>query len=94
MSGNIMEIIFLYKKKCKTFKKFLEKIKKIWVTLDETTDTEIPYGANVIVGSLELNFPRKYFLMNTEILEKVNHSTIKNLFYKSFQIIWFNGIKH
>jgi len=68
--------------------------KKIWVTLDETTDTEGRYVANVVVGTLELNGPGKHFLINTEVLEKVNHSTISKLFDRSLQIIWPNGIKH
>ncbi|KAL4104508.1 hypothetical protein QTP88_019803 [Uroleucon formosanum] len=68
--------------------------KKIWVTLDETTDIEGRYVANVVVGTLELNGPGKHFLINTEVLEKVNHSTILKLFDRSLQIIWPNGIKH
>uniref|UniRef100_A0A2S2QIM4 DUF659 domain-containing protein n=1 Tax=Sipha flava TaxID=143950 RepID=A0A2S2QIM4_9HEMI len=68
--------------------------KKIWVTLDETTDAEGLYVANVVVGTLELNGPGKHFLINTEFLEKINHSTISKLFDRSLQTIWPNGIKH
>jgi len=46
------------------------------------------------VGTLELSCPRKHFFINTEVLEKVNHSTISKLFDRSLQIIWPNGIKH
>jgi len=68
--------------------------KKIWVTLDETMDTEGRYVVNVVVGTLELNGCRKHFLINTEVLEKVNYCTISKLFDRSLQIIWPNGIKH
>jgi hypothetical protein len=67
---------------------------KIWVTLDKTTDIEGRYVPNVVVGTLELNGPGKHFLINTEVLEKVSHSTISKLFDRSLQIIWPNGIKH
>jgi hypothetical protein len=46
------------------------------------------------VGTLELNGPGKHFLINTEVLEKVNYSTISKLFDRSLQTIWPNGIKH
>jgi len=41
-----------------------------------------------------LNGSGKYFLINTEVLEKVNHSTISTFFDRSLQIIWPNVIKH
>jgi hypothetical protein len=70
------------------------KNKKIWVTLVETTDSEGRYVANVVVETLESNGLGKYFLINTEVLEKVNHSTISKFFDRFLQIIWSNGIKH
>ncbi|KAL4154033.1 hypothetical protein QTP88_001866 [Uroleucon formosanum] len=68
--------IVLFCKICECYIHTIEKIrsyvenKKIWVTLDETTDIEGRYVANVVVGTLELNGPGKHFLINTEVLEK------------------------
>jgi hypothetical protein len=42
----------------------------------------------------ELNGSGKHFLINTDVLEKVNHSKILKLFDRSLQIICRNGIKH
>lgn len=64
----------------------LEKIRnyisnnKIWVSIDETTDVEGRFVANVIIGVLLTDGPGEIFLLNTEELEKANHQTIFKLF--------------
>lgn len=68
--------------------------KRIWVTIDETTDVEGRYIANVIVGSLETDRQGVVFLLHTEELEKTNFSTISQLFNKSMGILWPNGVQH
>lgn len=68
--------------------------KKIWVSIDETTDVEGRYVANVIVGTLENNCPGKTFLLDSAVLEKANFSTISKLFDNSMSILWPTGIKH
>jgi len=68
--------------------------KKIWVSIDETTDKSGRFIANVVIGTLEFDQPGKIFLLTTEILEKANHSTIAKLFDKSMFILWPNGIRH
>lgn len=70
------------------------KIKKIWVSIDETSDVEGRYVANVIIGTLEIDSPGKSFLLNSEILDKSNHSTITKLFDKSMLIFWPGIEKH
>ena len=50
--------------------------------------------ANVIVGTLEVEKPGKKFLLNSEILEKANHTTIAKLLDTSLHILWPQGIKH
>lgn len=50
--------------------------KKIWVSIDETTDSNGRYVANVIIGTLEIDCPGEIMLLISEVLEKVNHSTI------------------
>lgn len=49
---------------------------KIWIYIDETTNAEDRFLANVIIGTLEAEQPGKIFQLNTEELEKVNHSTV------------------
>lgn len=76
-----------------SIRKYIEN-KKIWVSIDETSDVEGRYVANVIVGTLEISKPGKSFLLNCEVLEKANNSTISKLFDRSMAIVWPNGVKH
>jgi len=64
------------------------------VPIDESTDAEGRYIANVVMGTLELNYPGKQSLIHTDVLEKVNHTNISKLFVRALNIIWPNGIKH
>ena len=79
------------------FEKTVDKIKfelsgkKIWVSIDETTDIEGRFVANVIVGTLEVDCPGKQYLVHSELLEKTNYSTISKLFDKSLGLI---GVQH
>lgn len=50
------------------------------MSIDEFTDTEDRFVANVVIGTLKLNYPGKQFLIHIDILEKVNHSTISKFF--------------
>lgn len=68
--------------------------KKIWMSIDETTDSNGRYVANVIIGTLEIDCPGKIMLMTSEVLEKVNHSTIAKLFDRSMALLWPNGVQH
>ncbi|KAL4126775.1 hypothetical protein QTP88_010984 [Uroleucon formosanum] len=67
---------------------------KIWVSIDETTDVEGRFVANVIIGVLRTDGPGEIFLLNTEELEKANHQTIFKLFDKSMSILWQQGVHH
>lgn len=58
--------------------------KKIWVSIDDTTDTEGRYIANVLIGILPTDGPGKIFLLLSEVLEKANHTTDSKLFVKIF----------
>ncbi|KAL4135150.1 hypothetical protein QTP88_006793 [Uroleucon formosanum] len=70
------------------------KDKKLWISIDETTDVEGRFVANVIIGSLELGCPGKTFLFNTELLEKTNNSTIMKLFDKTMCLLYPEVVKH
>ncbi|KAE9542367.1 hypothetical protein AGLY_003494 [Aphis glycines] len=67
---------------------------KLWISVDETTDSVGRYVANVIVGTLEVGGPGKIFLLNSEILEKANHTSIAKLLDTSLHILWSQGIEH
>lgn len=61
--------------------------KKVWVRIDETTDIEGRFVANVIFGIIEADHPGKQYLVLSEQLEKTNYSTIARVFNKSIGII-------
>lgn len=61
--------------------------KKIWISIDETTDVAGRYVANVIIGTLEIYRPGKIFLLNSEVLDKANYATISRLYDKSLLIL-------
>lgn len=70
------------------------KGRKLWVSIDETTDSEGRYIANVVIGTLETHSPGKIYLLTSEDLEKANFSTIVKLFDHSMFLLWPNGIQH
>ncbi|KAL4083120.1 hypothetical protein QTP88_028450 [Uroleucon formosanum] len=74
-------------------KSFVEN-QKLWVSIDETTDANGHYVANVIIGTLEVGNIGKMFLLNSEVLEKNNHSTIAKVLDKSLSILWPQEIIH
>jgi hypothetical protein len=63
---------------------------KIWVSIDETTDVQGRYIANVIIGTLLKDRPEKVYLLNTEVLEKANFK----LFDTSMFLLWPDGVRH
>ena len=83
----------------KYYTKTMDKIryelvnKKIWISIDETTDSLGRHFANVVVGSLE-NDPSKIYLLTTDTLNVTNSSTIAQLFTSSLGLLWLDGIKY
>lgn len=67
---------------------------KVWLSIDETTDIEGRYVANVVIGTLGNDGPGTTMLLNSEVLEKANYSTISKLFDKSLNLLWPEGIQH
>lgn len=69
---------------------------KIWVSIDDTTDVNGRYVANVVIGTLQTDQPGKVYLLNTEVLDKANYSTKTKLqvFDKSMFLLWPDGIRH
>lgn len=68
--------------------------KKIWVSIDETTDSLGRYIANVVIGTLETDGPGQTFLLNSEVLTKANHSTIAKLFDNSMHLLWPEEVRY
>uniref|UniRef100_A0A2S2R2X5 DUF659 domain-containing protein n=2 Tax=Sipha flava TaxID=143950 RepID=A0A2S2R2X5_9HEMI len=67
---------------------------KIWVCIDETTDSERRNVANIIVGILQPESPGNFYLLHTDYLDKVNSSTITQLFDKVLHILWPTNVKY
>lgn len=63
--------------------------KKLWVSLDETTDAEQRYVACFVFGILGVEDEQgKCYLGNVAELQSVNHSTVAAFFNDSIRIIW------
>ena len=68
--------------------------KKIFLSTDEMTDLEHHYVANVVIGILDIDGPGEVFLLTSEVLETINHSTICRLFEKCMFLLWPEGIRY
>lgn len=70
--------------------------KKIWISIDETTDAMGRYMANVIIGTMEATQTdlSSVFLLTTEEMERANSSTVAQLFTNSLMLLWPHGIRH
>ena len=69
--------------------------KKLWVSLDETTDIEQRYIVCFVFRVLGVYEEKtKCYLANLEILESVNHSTIAGFFNDTLQILWPQNIQY
>lgn len=66
----------------------------IWVTLDETTDSENRYVANFvfgIMGDTDDSERGQSYLLNLAVLEQVNGSTVSAFFIDSLSLLWPDG---
>jgi hypothetical protein len=50
------------------------------VSTDKTTDVGGRYVANVVIGTLFTDSPRDIYLLDSEVLDRVNHITIAAIF--------------
>lgn len=66
--------------------------KKFGVSINETTDTEGRFIANVIIGTLIVDRPSD-MLLNSEELEKANHSTFRMIF-EPLKFLWPESVKY
>uniref|UniRef100_A0A2S2PVX4 DUF659 domain-containing protein n=1 Tax=Sipha flava TaxID=143950 RepID=A0A2S2PVX4_9HEMI len=63
----------------------------IWIAVDETTDTNGRYIANLLVGVLECDTPSQPYLLACKELPKTNHSTVSRFINDSLKILWSAG---
>jgi len=63
----------------------------IWIAVDETTDTNERYIANLIVGVLKHDTPSQPYLLTCKKLPKTNHSTISRFINDNLKILWPAG---
>lgn len=67
---------------------------KIWVSIDETTDSCGRYVANVIVGKLSEERASPSHLLMCETLQRTNSTTIAQLFCRAMTFLWRGDIQH
>jgi hypothetical protein len=61
---------------------------KIWVSIDETSDVDGRFVANVVVGTFKHEQPGEIFLLACEVLERVNNSSIAVVFDNAMNLLW------
>ena len=61
---------------------------KIWVSIDETSDVDGRFVANVVVDNLKHEQPGEIFLLACEVLERVNNSSIAVVFNNAVNLLW------
>ena len=64
------------------------------MSIDETTDVEHRFMANVVIGTLEIDGSGEVFLLIGEVLETVKHSTICRPFEKCMFLLWPECIRY
>jgi len=65
----------------------------IWVSIDETTDVDGRFIANIIIGKLN-DSKSQPFLLSCQQLDKCNHQTIARFFNNSMSILWPDTVMH
>ena len=71
------------------YEKFADEVKgkKIWVSVDETTDVMGRMIGNVVIGILSAEGAGKTYLLNSVHLEHTNHATMCTLFLDSIKLL-------
>jgi hypothetical protein len=59
-----------------------------WVSIDETSDVDGRFVANVVVGTLKREQPGEIFLLTCRMLERVNNSSIAVVFDNAMNLLW------
>ncbi|XP_018494596.1 uncharacterized protein LOC100903026 [Galendromus occidentalis] len=67
---------------------------RIWVSIDETTDVKGRFVVNTVVGCLSAQHQSRAFLLNTEFVERTNHSTVAQALVNSLNLLWPEGLRN
>lgn len=78
-----------YQQSIKKIRDYIQD-ESIWISVDETTDKQGRYVANLIVGKLVAETSRS-FLQACKQLEEVNNSTVSRFVNDSLRILWPHG---
>ena len=63
-------------------------VKFLWLSIDETTDaTDRHVGYELGILDTDQNISKQTFLLNTSLLNSINHSSIAKLFDETIQIL-------
>lgn len=68
------------------------KNENIWISIDETTDAAGQCVCSAVVSAMKAG--SKTYLLNIQILDRVNHSTIAKFFNDSLVFLWPDGIQY
>lgn len=69
--------------------------KRIWVSMDEATDSAGRFVVNVIVGELSPESPTNCsYLLTSTFVDNANHSTMSCAFNDAMGVLWPDGIKY
>jgi hypothetical protein len=63
----------------------------IWISVDETTDINGRFIANIIINILHREIATLSYFISCKELNKTNHSTVTCFFNDSLKILWPNG---
>jgi hypothetical protein len=78
-----------------TIKKIRNSVRKnkIWVSIDETSDVDGRFVANIFVGTLKHEQPGEIFLLAYEVLERVNNSSVAVVFDNEMNFLWLSKVE-
>ncbi|KAJ4447974.1 hypothetical protein ANN_09984, partial [Periplaneta americana] len=68
------------------------KDSKIWVSVDETTDTVGSHVVSVVIGAMDAKGPNGLYLLTCEIVDVVNYSS-KFTFENAVKLLWPSGVE-
>lgn len=68
------------------------KHEKIWISIDETSDAAGQCVCSAVVGAMKAG--SKSFLLNIQVLDRVNHSTVAKFFNDSLAFLWPGGVQY
>jgi hypothetical protein len=63
------------------------------VSIDKTMDVGGRYVANVVIGTLFTDSPRDTYLLDSEVLDRVNHITIAAIFDNAMKLLQEGGVR-